>query len=81
MFRVCNNLSDAIQQQVNAGHPLPPHREVNLVRISEFDGTTDPITWIEDFEKAATANGFTNARKLAIVGAYLKGTAADWLRQ
>ena len=81
MFKACNNLSDAIQLQVNAGHPPPPHREVNLVRISEFDGTTDPITWIEDFEKAATANGFTNARKLAIVGAYLKGTAADWLRQ
>ena len=73
-------LVTALQNQVNLGHPPVPVRETNLVRIEVFDGTSDPITWIENFEKAATANGLTDVRKLAVVPAYLTGTAAAWLQ-
>jgi len=33
---------------------------------------------MEDFEKAATANRLTNARKLEVVHAYLTGAAHTW---
>jgi hypothetical protein len=69
-------LVQAIQQQVAQGHPPAPVRECNLVKIDSFDGTSDHITWIENFEKAATANGLIDDRKLAVVPAYLTGTAA-----
>ena len=58
--------------------PAQPIREVNLVRFATYDGTTDPVTWIEDFEKAAIANRLTNDWKLEVVHAYLTGTAHTW---
>ena len=73
-------LANAIQNQVNLGHPALPVQEVNLIWTIDFDGTGDPITWIEDFEKAANVNGFTDLWKLAVVSANLKEIAADWLR-
>jgi hypothetical protein len=76
---VINGL-DALVQALRAQVQNVPLREMNLIQISNFDGTTDPITWIEDFEKAAAANQYTDARKIAVVGARLKSTAADWLR-
>jgi hypothetical protein len=75
------NLVQAMQAQVNLGHPNPPAREVNLVKIESFDGTGDPIAWLEQFESAAVANGLTDARKLAVAPAYLTGTALAWLQE
>jgi len=75
------NLVQAMQAQVALGHPNPPIREVNLVRIESFDGTGDPISWLEQFENAAVANGLSDARKLAIAPAYLTGTALAWLQE
>jgi len=66
----------AINGQVQLGHPPAQAREVNMIKIETFDGTSDPVTWLENFEKAATANGLTDARKLAVIPAYLTGTAA-----
>src|SRR3954468_8992947 len=58
----------------------PPQREFSVVKIDPYYGDEqDPISWIEDFEKAAIANNYTDARKLQIVVAYLKETAASWL--
>jgi hypothetical protein len=74
-------LAAAIQNQVNLGHPNMPAREVNLVKIESFDGTGDPIAWLEQFESAAIANGLTDARKLAVAPAYLTGTALAWLQE
>ena len=76
-----NAVAQALQAQANLGHPVPQPREVNLIKMEPFDGTGDPISWIENFEKAATANGLTDARKLAVVPAYLSGTAATWLQE
>ena len=73
-------LVQAMQQQLNLGHPPAPVREVNLIKIDSFDGTSDPITWMESFERAATANGLTDARKLLVAPAYLTGTATAWLQ-
>ena len=72
-------LATAIQAQVNQGQPVIPAREINLVRIESFDGTSDPISWLEQFKSAAIANRLTNDRKLAVAPAYLTGTAQAWL--
>jgi hypothetical protein len=57
-------------------------KESNIVKIAPFHGENDdPISWIEDFEAAANANGWTSARRLQVVPAYLKGAAAQWLQQ
>ena len=70
------NLATAIQAQANAP---ATQREANLVKIEPFYGDEqDPIAWIEEFEKASAANGYTDARKLQIVQAHLKGTATTW---
>ena len=72
-------LATAIQAQVNLGRPVIPAREVNLVRIESFDGTSDSISWLEQFESAAIANGLTDDQKLAVAPAYLTGTAQAWI--
>ncbi|KAG9292570.1 hypothetical protein G9A89_006941 [Geosiphon pyriformis] len=40
--------------------------------------TQDPIEWLDDFEKAATANQYNNEYKFQIVGSYLQGSLAIW---
>jgi len=73
------NLVAAMQLQPQ---PAAQAWEVSLVKIELFySDDQDPIGWLEDFEKAAIANKYSKARKLAIVRAYLKGTAAAWLAQ
>ena len=63
-------------QNLNMGPP----RETNIVKISTYDRTTDPTTWLEDFESAAIANNLTQDRKLQVAPAYLKGIAEAWYR-
>jgi urease beta subunit len=77
-------LAQQVQALVNAITALPAPViqpcESSVVKIDPYYGDEqDPISWIEDFEKAATANNYTDARKLQIVAAHLKGTAATWL--
>ena len=79
-------LAAQVQALVNAITALPASAapvqqpcESSVVKIDPYYGIEqDPISWIEDFEKAATANNYTDARKLQIVAAHLKGTAATW---
>jgi len=56
--------------------------EKSLFKIVPFkgDGTEDPVDWINEFERAAVANGWSEARKLAIAQAYMKDNAEDWLK-
>ena len=76
-----DRLVAAMQTLVTAmGAPPAAPQEALVVKIEPFYGDKQgPITWIEEFEKAATANNYTNDRKLQIVQAHLKGTAAIWL--
>ncbi|CAG8629027.1 9885_t:CDS:2, partial [Ambispora leptoticha] len=55
------------------------HRELNLVSYPDFSGgEQDPITWLEDVEKAFEANQVQDNRKIPVVIPHLKGTAATW---
>ncbi|CAG8677229.1 19960_t:CDS:2, partial [Racocetra fulgida] len=50
-----------------------------LIEIIPFaGGNQDPVTWIEEFERMAVTNNFTDARRLQIISAYLKNEAAIW---
>ena len=69
------NLTIAINAQTAA-----PARESSFAKIVDFYGDSqDPIGWLQDFESACQANNITDARKITIVGAYLKGSASTWL--
>src|SRR6185369_4880072 len=71
-------LTTAIQGQQPANNGP---RESNIVKVQPFRGESDdPISWIEDFEAAANANGWSTARRLQVVPAYLKDAAAQWLQ-
>ncbi|KAG9292575.1 hypothetical protein G9A89_006946 [Geosiphon pyriformis] len=41
----------------------------------------NPIEWLDDFERAATANQYDNKYKFQIVGGYLQGFSATWFLQ
>ena len=53
---------------------------MNLVKPTYFHGTDneDPYEWLASFEQAATANQWTNNRKIAIATGYLRDAAAKW---
>jgi hypothetical protein len=54
-------------------------RETKIVGITNFcGGNQDPISWLEEFTRACNANGTSDARKLNVVPAYLKGPASTW---
>src|SRR5579863_3606203 len=74
---ILNAITQAINRQA-IQWPAPQQREVNLVKVAEYDSATDLVSWLEDFEKATTANRLMDPRKLAIVPAYLKGSANTW---
>ncbi|KAG9303758.1 hypothetical protein G9A89_018655 [Geosiphon pyriformis] len=45
------------------------------------DDAQDSIEWLDDFERAATANQYDNEYKFQIVGGYLQGSPATWFSQ
>ncbi|KAG9303079.1 hypothetical protein G9A89_005037 [Geosiphon pyriformis] len=54
----------------------------NNTLLPLFRGDTqDPIEWLDDFEKAATANQYDKEYKFQIVGGYLQGSPATWFSQ
>ena len=54
MVNALQTMLGTLQDQ-NVQWPAPV-REVNLIKIQTYDGTTDPVTWLKDFETAAAAN-------------------------
>uniref|UniRef100_U9SQI2 Retrotransposon gag domain-containing protein n=2 Tax=Rhizophagus irregularis TaxID=588596 RepID=U9SQI2_RHIID len=48
--------------------------------LQTFSGENqqDPVAWLRDYNAAAEANGWNNVRKLQVVPAYLRSTAAEW---
>jgi hypothetical protein len=77
-----NNLGNAMNNlnaTVAANNNALQNRNHNVAQVSSFSGgNQDPITWLNEFNATATANGWNAARKLQIVPAYLKGPAAVW---
>ncbi|KAG9287395.1 hypothetical protein G9A89_023767 [Geosiphon pyriformis] len=41
----------------------------------------DLIEWLDNFERAATANQYDNKYKFQILGGYLQGSSAIWFSQ
>ena len=83
MHNLANQIANLVQQmqlaqpqQINL--PVAP-RELNLVSYPEFmGGEQDPISWLEDVEKAFEANRIDNARKIPVIVPKLKGSASTW---
>ncbi|KAG9303751.1 hypothetical protein G9A89_018648 [Geosiphon pyriformis] len=54
----------------------------NNTPIPLFRGDAqDPIEWLDDFERAATANQYDDEYKFQIVGGYLQESPATWFSQ
>ncbi|KAG9305520.1 hypothetical protein G9A89_003583 [Geosiphon pyriformis] len=54
----------------------------NNTPIPLFRGDAqDPIEWLDDFERAVTANQYDDEYKFQIVGGYLQGSPATWFSQ
>jgi len=82
LLRGLTNAIDGLPQALQDAQPEPQPRETNLVKVDPFfSGNQDPISWLEDFERATSANGMNDARRLAIVPAHLKGAASVWLTE
>ncbi|CAG8732477.1 20124_t:CDS:2, partial [Rhizophagus irregularis] len=77
-----NNLGNAmntLNATVAVNNNALQNRNHNVVQVPTFNGgNQDPITWLNEFNATATANGWNDARKLQVVPAYLKGPAAVW---
>ncbi|KAG9304227.1 hypothetical protein G9A89_019789 [Geosiphon pyriformis] len=69
ILAVLQGIQTALGQKNNT--PLPLFR----------GNTQDPIEWLDDFERAATANQYNNEYKFQIVGGYLHGSPAIWFSQ
>jgi len=75
---VLPNTNQALVNNTNAINN-PPRREIRVADLPYFyGGNQDPIKWLEEFTRSCNANGITNARKLEVVPAYLKGPASTW---
>ena len=78
------NINQTYTNMTNALNnvPVAQPRELSLVRVDDFSEKTDddPFEWIDQFERAATANRWEDARKLEIAQGYFKGAAADWVK-
>ncbi|CAG8821923.1 16154_t:CDS:2, partial [Gigaspora rosea] len=46
--------------------------------LQQLQQPLDPITWLDEVEKAFAANLLNNDRKIAVIVPYLKGVAATW---
>ncbi|KAG9290261.1 hypothetical protein G9A89_022237 [Geosiphon pyriformis] len=54
----------------------------NNTLLPLFRGDTqDPIEWLDDFERAATADQYDEEYKFQIIGGYLQGSPATWFLQ
>ncbi|CAG8671092.1 9644_t:CDS:2, partial [Paraglomus brasilianum] len=73
-------LQDAAQAINALAAALGQGGEKSLIKIDFYhgDGTQDPVTWVEEFERAAKANHWSPARQLELAAAYMKDNAQEW---
>ena len=81
------NINQTYQQLTQAiqGIPQPQAvqpQELSLVKVVDFYGkdSEDPHDWLDQFNRAATANQWQDGRLLDIAKGYLKGAAGDWVK-
>ena len=46
-----------------------------------FGGNQDPMEWLEEFNRSARINQYTDEYKLQVVSGYLQGTAGQWFNE
>ncbi|CAB4492491.1 unnamed protein product [Rhizophagus irregularis] len=77
-----NNLGNAmntLNATVAVNNNALQNRTHNVAQVPTFNGgNQDPITWLNEFNATAMANGWNDTRKLQVVPTYLKGPAAVW---
>jgi hypothetical protein len=68
---------------VNALQTLNDRMEIrNTVPMPIFEGgNQDPVEWLEEFERKAQINGYTDDHKTRVVGGYLLNEARAWYEQ
>ena len=72
--------ADVILQFLQAIQQLLGQR--NVVTLPQFkDDLQDPVTWLEDFGRAADANQYDANYKFQIVGEFLQDSAATWFSE
>jgi len=74
-------LTAAAEAMTTLANALGRGGEKSLLKIDFYrgDGTQDPVTWLEEFERAARANHWSSARQLELACAYMKDNAQEWL--
>ena len=70
-----------LQNAIAAISALEP-RELSLVKVVNFYGkdSKNSHKWLDQFNRAATANQWQDSRLLNIAKGYLKGAAGDWIK-
>ena len=72
--------ADAILASLQAIQQSLGRRSVAI--LPQFKGDLqDPITWLEDFGRAADVNQYDADYKFQIVGGFLQGSAATWFSE
>jgi hypothetical protein len=67
-----------VEQQQPTSNSL--HVEVNpAISLQTFDGTNDIIDFINSFKSAALVNNWSGERQVAIIQAYLRGQAFEFV--
>ncbi|KAG9289305.1 hypothetical protein G9A89_007866 [Geosiphon pyriformis] len=87
VFDLLSSESDLFTQTVTpkpmANDPMQANILAALQGIQTALGgdAQDPIEWLNDFERAATANQYNDKYKFLIIGGYLQGSPATWFLQ
>ncbi|KAG9294409.1 hypothetical protein G9A89_001914 [Geosiphon pyriformis] len=80
VFDLLSSKSDSSAQTVTPEPMANDPMQANILAALQGDAQ-DPIEWLDDFERAATANQYNDEYKFQIVGGYLQGFPATWFSQ
>ena len=80
LLTALTNNQTAITNLTTANQNCPSGK---IIEVPLFHGNDDedPVEWLNYFEEAHTANGWSDARKLALAVGHLRDTAREWYRQ
>ncbi|KAG9294807.1 hypothetical protein G9A89_008499 [Geosiphon pyriformis] len=87
VFDLLSNKLDSSTQTVTsepmANDPMQANILATLqgIQTALGDDAQDPIEWLDDFERATTANQYDDKYKFQIVGGYLQRSSATWFSQ
>ncbi|KAG9303777.1 hypothetical protein G9A89_018674 [Geosiphon pyriformis] len=80
VFDLLSSKSDSSTQTVTSEPMANDPMQANILAALQGDAQ-DPIEWLNDFERAVTANQYDDKYKFQIVGGYLQGSSATWFLQ